>query len=408
MSKWSNLLVATCVLLLLVFGASTVSLADYLVAPGDKLRVTVFQWPEYSGESQVDDNGNFSLPAVGRIPAAGYNVTDIEKMVSQKIDTVFGSQSLEIVVEVLEYRPISVLGAVESPGRYPYAVNTTVLEAIAMAGGFARIVADDNFDQHRTLVNAKERLEVLKTQRLVALVRRARLVAEQNDLAEIEFPQEVIEFGKTPSGHRAVTQEIRIFDLGTEVNHRVETNKPDQDAIHQGEIKALKRHIYAIDQNMKILEEELQKRNDLLDKGFARTAQVVDMRSEILDLKAERRRAILDTTRAKRVNLEADHNAFLASNQRKREIAMSLSEVEARIATLDKQIATQESFLKVMGLSTMDTASTMNLESSKVESLTHSFSIIRSVAENEDAKRWTEASGDTKIQPGDIIMVNLR
>ena len=101
-----------------------------------------------------------------------------------------------------------------------------------------RVASTDNFDQHRTLVNTNERLQVLKTDRLVALARRARLVAEQNDLTEIEFPKEVIEFRKTPSGSRAVAQEIRIFDLGMEANNRTEINNPDQDAIRQGEIRA--------------------------------------------------------------------------------------------------------------------------------------------------------------------------
>ena len=50
---------------------------------------------------------------------------------------------------------------------------------------------------------------------------------------------------------------------------------------------------------MKILEEELKKRSELLDKGFARTIQVVDMRSEIFDLKSERRRTILDNDKSK-------------------------------------------------------------------------------------------------------------
>lgn len=408
MSKCFHLLVAACVLLIFIFGEPRAPLADYRVASGDKLKVTVFQWPEYSGESQVDDIGNISLQAVGRIPATGHTVAEIETMVKDKISLVSGNQPLEVVVEVIEYRPFSILGAVKLPGRYPYVVNTTVLDAVATAGGFLRPGQADNFDQHRNLINAKERLQVLKIDRLVALARRARLIAEQNDLSEIEFPDEVLEFRKTPTGRWAVAQEVRIFDLNDQAKNRIEVHNPDQNSIHQDEIRALRRHANAIDQTMKFLEEELKKRSELLDKGFARTIQVVDMRSEILDLKTERRRTILDTTRAKREILKANHTAYLLDNERKREIAESLSEVEAQIATLDQQIETQEAFLKAMGVAPTESAPTTQLESSEDEESFHYFSIIRNTSEGEQAKSRTQVSGNTRINPGDIVVVDLR
>jgi protein involved in polysaccharide export with SLBB domain len=59
----------------------------------------------------------------------------IESAIREKLTTLSEISSVRVVVSVVEYRPIFVLGFVNNPGRYPYSARTTVLQAMALAGG---------------------------------------------------------------------------------------------------------------------------------------------------------------------------------------------------------------------------------------------------------------------------------
>ena len=104
------------------------------VAPGDKLRVTVFGEDRLSGEYQIDNAGSISLPLAGTIEGAGLTKSELE----QSITTQLKSQYLrnpKVTVDVVSYRPFYVLGEVQKPGEYQFRSGLNVLSAIAIAGG---------------------------------------------------------------------------------------------------------------------------------------------------------------------------------------------------------------------------------------------------------------------------------
>ncbi len=372
--------------------------SEYLVAPGDRLKVTVVQWPEYSGESQVDDSGHFTVPSTGRIKAEGRNVAEIQELVRNSVSALTDAPGLKVVVEVVEFRPISVLGHVNSPGRYPYAANTTVLDAIAMAGGFLRI-AGDNLRNDLQISRIRERVGVLRLERLAALARRARLLAEQENLEAIEFPTELFEQQKEPVVRSAMDQEARLFALRKNSIKEDATLNPNQIKIYKDEIFALGRHAKAVDGIISFLEAELKKQNELLGRGLARTAQVVTLQGEVLDMKAERRRTILDSTRAKlRIN-EVNYNSFLLGNERQIEIANSLAAVETQLAILEEQIDTQVGLLGLQETS-------MGEETADSEGfLPYTYSILRKSGTESNIARALET---TRIVPGDIVIVQMK
>jgi len=136
--------VGTLLLVLLLVGAcSTVNseLGDQAaapvelrLAPGDKLRVTVFGEDRLSGEYQIDNAGSLSLPLSGTIKGAGLTKSELE----QSITTQLKSQYLrnpKVTVDVVSYRPFYVLGEVQKPGEYQFRSGLNVLSAIAIAGG---------------------------------------------------------------------------------------------------------------------------------------------------------------------------------------------------------------------------------------------------------------------------------
>lgn len=107
----------------------------YLLGPGDKVRVTVFNEPSLSGEFSVDAEGRLAVPLVGDLPANDRTTRMIADDYARRLADGY-LYSPRVSMEVITYRPFFILGEVATPGQYPYAAGMTVLNAIATAEGF--------------------------------------------------------------------------------------------------------------------------------------------------------------------------------------------------------------------------------------------------------------------------------
>jgi polysaccharide export outer membrane protein len=107
----------------------------YRLGLGDKVRINVFGEKDLSGEYQVSANGSVTMPLIGDVPAVGLSARELEARLTEKYRGGY-LRDPKIVVEVYDFRPYFVLGEVEKPGRYPALEGTTILGAIATAGGF--------------------------------------------------------------------------------------------------------------------------------------------------------------------------------------------------------------------------------------------------------------------------------
>lgn len=108
---------------------------DYLLGPGDKVRVTVYGEESLSGEFFVAGSGLMSLPLIGEIKAGGMTVGQFQTAVQDKLKDGY-LKDPRVSAEVLTFRPFYILGEVEKPGTYPYTSGLTVQNAVATAGGF--------------------------------------------------------------------------------------------------------------------------------------------------------------------------------------------------------------------------------------------------------------------------------
>ena len=108
---------------------------DYLLGPGDKVRVTVYGEPSLSGEFYVTGSGLMSLPLIGELKAGGMTVGQFQIAVQKALSDGY-LKDPRVNAEVLTFRPFYILGEVEKPGTYPYTSGLTVLNAVATAGGF--------------------------------------------------------------------------------------------------------------------------------------------------------------------------------------------------------------------------------------------------------------------------------
>ena len=110
---------------------------SYRLDTGDELRISVFNQDQLTGNYKVGANGAISMPLIGEVAARGLTTGELEKALVNRLSV---DKSLlvdpSVSVQVQAYRPFFILGEVKSPGQYPCPYDTTVLSAVAMAGGF--------------------------------------------------------------------------------------------------------------------------------------------------------------------------------------------------------------------------------------------------------------------------------
>ncbi|MHB2170077.1 polysaccharide biosynthesis/export family protein [Alsobacter sp. R-9] len=107
---------------------------DIRITPGDKIRVTVFNEPNLSGEFDVDVTGNVSLPVAGTLKIAGMTRPQVEGILARRLKSEY-LRDPKVTVDISNYRPFYILGEVKSPGAYPYKDKLNIMSAIATAGG---------------------------------------------------------------------------------------------------------------------------------------------------------------------------------------------------------------------------------------------------------------------------------
>ncbi|WP_298373274.1 polysaccharide biosynthesis/export family protein [Azospirillum sp.] len=108
----------------------------YLLEPGNRVRITVFNEPNLSGDFTIDPSGTLSIALLGNIPASGATAKVLAKRIEDTLRKDAYLQEPRVAAEVQTFRPFYVLGEVRHPGEFPYVSGMTVLSAIAKAGGY--------------------------------------------------------------------------------------------------------------------------------------------------------------------------------------------------------------------------------------------------------------------------------
>jgi len=107
----------------------------YTLGSGDRLRITVFGEHDLSGEFEVNNVGKISMPLIGDIEVAKMTVAQAADSITQKLSGGY-LRDPKVSIDVLNYRPFFILGEVIKPGSYPYVSGMTVVNAVAVAGGY--------------------------------------------------------------------------------------------------------------------------------------------------------------------------------------------------------------------------------------------------------------------------------
>lgn len=121
----------------------------YKVGPDDEIMLRVFAEPDLTGAYIVGTNGMMAVPLIGDVFVEGLSLKEIQN----KLVTLLKDGYLldpQITIEIKKYRPFYILGEVKVPGSYSYVSNMSILNAVAVAGGFTYRANKKSVDIKRT------------------------------------------------------------------------------------------------------------------------------------------------------------------------------------------------------------------------------------------------------------------
>jgi polysaccharide export outer membrane protein len=108
----------------------------FVIGNDDVLSVSVWKEPELTAKSlPVRSDGKISLPLVGEMQASGKTPLQLEQDITEKLKGFITAPEVNVTVEKVNSRKFNILGEVNKPGTYPLTASTTVMDAIATAGG---------------------------------------------------------------------------------------------------------------------------------------------------------------------------------------------------------------------------------------------------------------------------------
>ena len=114
---------------------------QYLIGPEDILAVTVWKNEAMSRVVAVRPDGMISLPLLDDVMAAGLTPTELRNLLAQKLAEYVPSPAVTVIVNDVKSFKVSVIGEVVKPARYELKSRTSVLDVLALAGGFNQFAA---------------------------------------------------------------------------------------------------------------------------------------------------------------------------------------------------------------------------------------------------------------------------
>jgi polysaccharide biosynthesis/export protein len=109
---------------------------SFVIGSNDVLAVNVWKEPDISRSVPVRSDGKISLPLAGEVQAAGLTPLKLEREITTKLQPYISDPEVTVIVQQINSQKFNILGQVLRPGSYSLTGSSTVLEAIALAGGF--------------------------------------------------------------------------------------------------------------------------------------------------------------------------------------------------------------------------------------------------------------------------------
>jgi protein involved in polysaccharide export with SLBB domain len=142
------------------------SYTTYELAPGDRIKIDIFNHVDLSGEFTLDADGRFSMPLIGTIDASDLNPLELEDLLVSKLKPDY-LVNPRIFIQVMNSRLYYLIGEVSATGAFPYKSDMTYLRAIANAGGYSYrakhdvvyVIRGDDPEQNEIKLSVDEKVQ---------------------------------------------------------------------------------------------------------------------------------------------------------------------------------------------------------------------------------------------------------
>ena len=133
-------------LMLALMSAFAANAADagYAVKPGDVLEISVWKEPDLQRTVLVRPDGAFSFPLVGEIDARGKSVSELNKLVADRVSKYIADAVVTVSLTEVKGNKIFVIGQVNKPGEFIVNPSVNVMQALSMAGGMTPFAATND------------------------------------------------------------------------------------------------------------------------------------------------------------------------------------------------------------------------------------------------------------------------
>ncbi len=403
---------------------SSPTLPEYRMNVRDRIRVQVFEWRPSRDEVYtwtalnqtytIDPAGKISLPLVGSVSAAGYTTAELELIVSRQLAKRLNLATLpDTSIEVTDFRPIYVTGAVEKSGEYSFTAGMSVLQGVSLAGGVFRNSAISGLRLEREWVTTVGNYQGLVRERQRLLAHKARLDAELISADRIAFPselqsvseQEAIEFTAS-----LMSKEQSVFDLRKRANEtQIVALNQLQDTL-ETEVDSLTKRIATVQTQIDLLNSEMSGIKYLTDKGLSTQPRLLQMQRNLAEMQGQKLMIEGDRTRAQQEVSKTKLAKIEYENKRENDLTVELQTTEARLQQIDQEAEVDQRLLAetksqvVASPLRLTSATSGDKGTTDQDGPTIHYTIARQVG---DDTIEIEANERTLLQPGDTIKVEM-
>lgn len=117
---------------------------NFVIGNDDVLAINVWKEPDVSRSIPVRSDGKISLPLAGELQASGRTPLKLEQDIAARLKNYIAEPEVTVIVQQINSQKFNILGQVNKPGSYVLTNSATVLDAIAMAGGFRDFAKQKN------------------------------------------------------------------------------------------------------------------------------------------------------------------------------------------------------------------------------------------------------------------------
>jgi len=388
----------TALLALYALNCPAIQAEEYTIHSNDKIKLKIFQYPELNGEYEVDANGTISLADIGEVPVDGLSTKDVANLISQRLIRAGLSAKPGTSVEVLQSRPVYVLGDVQKPGEYTFRPGVTVLQVVSLAGGWLRFSDPGLLRIERDVITVKGELRHLARRRFQLVARRALLNAELKNVRDVQFPETLVrQAGNDSSLSQLLDEERSLLKIRVDaVEKELDSLNQTRD-LYQREIEAVSRQIKANQATYDSVGSELKSINALAAKGLTTASRVMGLERMLQQIEMNQQGFQTLILRARQAIAQVDQRVFdLESKQR----ASVMAELEQTLVEIDDTAIKWGTNQNLLVEAQLTAPTLIGVSDSLVE--THKLTVVRVVNGQEQS---IAANEHTVMLPGDVLRV---